>query len=212
MKGAGSPVRRIQPARLLENLFNRLLELDQDAAIGLEELDGAVIAVEVPGPDLNFFLCPRGRRLGVETRCDQVPDVTLRGAPGDVLRYVTSRRQPGKRRGGSIEITGDVATAQRLQGVFRNMKPDWEEAVSSWVGDLPARKLANLARSASGYARFTAGSLGASFSEYLRYETRLLPDMDEVREFTAAADTLRHDTERLRQRLELVARRLRSAR
>ena len=212
MKGSGSTLRELQPVKLLAKLFNRLLELDQDAAIGLEELDGAVIAIDVPGPDLTFFLCPHGRRLDVNVRCDQVPDVTIRGTPGDVLRYVTSRRQPGKRRGGGIEIVGDVATAQRLQGVLRNMKPDWEEAASDWVGDLPARKLVNLARSVSGYAGSAAASLGASLSEYLRYENRLLPDFDEVREFTTAADTLRNDTDRLRQRLELMARRLRSAR
>jgi ubiquinone biosynthesis protein UbiJ len=189
-----------------------LLELDQDAAIGLEELDGAVIAIEVPGPDLNFFICPRGRRLHVEIHSEEVPDVTIRGTPGDVLRYVSSRRQGGRKRGGSIEIIGDVATAQRLQGVLRNMRPDWEEAVSGWVGDGTARKLGNLVRSVSGYARSAAGSLGANVGEYLRYENRQLPDADEVQEFATAADTLRHDTERLRQRLELLQRRLRSAR
>ena len=193
--------------QVLEQTLNRLLEMDADTAALLGELSGRVIAVEVSGTAVAFRLVPETGALRVHADGTQAPDVTIRGRPLELLRHVAARGAAA-RGGGHIEIAGDVEVAQRLQQILARLEPDWEEALSQWVGDLPARKLGRAAGALVEFGREVRQSLSFSASEYLRYERRVLVDRPEADGFVRAVDDLRDDAERLRARLQLLDRRL----
>lgn len=211
MNNGRAPLQTPRCLALLERSANMVLNLDEDARVGLEELNGTVIAFEVTGTEMKFYLCPQMQRIHLRQDIERAADVTVRGSPGELLAYAATETGALAGRGRrKLEIIGDVAVAQTLQRILKNMRPDWEEALSGPLGDLPARKLANFGRAIRDYVRSAAASLGADAGEYLRYEKRMVPDAAEVSEFSAAAAELRDDAERLKQRLEIMERRLAS--
>jgi len=194
---------------VLEQYLNRLLEMDAEVAARLGELSGRVIAVEVSGTALAFRLVPEAGAMRLHADGPRDPDVTIRGRPLELLRHVAARGSG--RGGGHIEIAGDVELAQRLQQILSRLEPDWEEALSQWIGDLPARKLRRGAAALLAFGREVRESLPFSTSEYLRYERRVLVDRPAADGFVRAVDDLRDDAERLRARLQILDRRLEQA-
>ncbi len=197
-------VQRPVALELLEQAVNHLLELDTDTAERLGQLAGRVIAFEIVGPGLAFTLSPTAGAVQIHAAGIHTPDVTVRGRPAELLRHVAGSRSGG---GGHIEIAGDVEVAQQLQQILARLDPDWEEALSRRVGDTAARKLRRGAVALRDFAREARESLGASVSEYLRYERRVLVDRPESEAFVSAVDDLRDATERLRARLQFLDRR-----
>lgn len=187
---------------LLEQILNRLLELDEDTAARLEEIAGRIIAVELTGTGIAFELLAEAGAVRLRAVGSRTPDVIIRGRPSELLRHVTSRRG-----GGQIEISGDVELAQELQRIFAALDPDWEEALSQRIGDTPARALSRMSAALIRFVREARGSLAFSLSEYLRYERQALMDRPDVDAFVRAVDDLRDDAERLRARLQVINRR-----
>jgi ubiquinone biosynthesis protein UbiJ len=69
------------------------------------------------------------------------------------------------------------------------------------VGDVVARRVANLARGLLDFGRRAADSLATSAAEYLQEEGRDVPVRPEVEEFLREVDRLRDDVERFEARL-----------
>ena len=109
------------------------------------------------------------------------------------------RDEPG--RSGTIEITGNIALAQKIIGIIKGLDPDWEEKLSEWVGDSIAHGTGNAIRSTLKVARYAGDTLRDNASEYLRYESGLVPDRVEINDFNSAVDVLRNDVERLKSRI-----------
>lgn len=88
---------------------------------------------------------------------------------------------------------------------------DWEERLSTFVGDAPAYAIGNAARTFDAWARRTGALAMCDFSEYVREEAKLAPGGGEVREFLGAVDAVRDDVERLGQRVQRLLVRSRCA-
>jgi ubiquinone biosynthesis protein UbiJ len=190
---------------LLEHLANRLLDMDPERRLELAAIAGKAIAIEFRKPDARIILLPRTDGVDLAAAHEGPVHVTIRGTPRDMLAYLAGAA-PGA--GDGLEIAGDVAAAERLQDLLKSLDPDWEESLSRWVGDTAARKLGNFLRSAGSWIRGAARSTLDDAQEYLRFETRAVPEPDEVGMFVEAVDRLRDDVERLRARLERLGRRV----
>ena len=185
--------------RFLEQAANRLLEMDSGRQALLAPIAGKAIAIEFLTLQSRIVVLPNSDGLALAAAHDGAVDVTIRGAPGDMLAYLAGDSAAA---GGGLEIAGDVAAAERLQSVMKKLDPDWEEALSQWVGDTGARKLGNLLRASLGWTRAAARSTLGDFEEYLRYEGRAVPEPEEVGRFVEAVDRLRDDVQRLQARLD----------
>jgi ubiquinone biosynthesis protein UbiJ len=188
----------------LEYAANRLLDMDPERRSELGALAGKAIAIDFRDRGSRLFLLPRSDGLDLAAAHEGPVHVTIRGAPRDMLAYLAGAAPAA---GGGLEIAGDVGVADRLQGILKDLDPDWEESLSRWVGDVAARRLGNAVRGVVGWARAAAQSTAQDFDEYLRFEARAVPERDEVARFNDAVDRLRDDVERLRARLERLHRR-----
>lgn len=191
--------------RLLEQAANRLLEMDPERRAGLALIAGKVIAIEFRNARAGLVLLPRGEVLEFAASHAGPVHVTIRGAPHDMLAYLAGTAPAA---GGGLEIVGDIAVAERLQEILKELDPDWEEALSGWFGDTAARKLGNLLRGTASWVRAAGRSTLMDTDEYLRFEARVVPEQAEVAGFAAAVDGLRDDVERLRMRLDRLGRRM----
>lgn len=188
-------------ADLLDAAGSRLLSLDPDADRRLRPLVGKVIAIELRGAGVRFFLCPHPGGLGVRRNCDVEADATLSGSP---LAFAEALRDPASVRAGraKIDIGGDAELAEQLSRLLSATEIDWEEPLARLVGDYPARKFGNVVRSVSAWIEQAPETLAADVGEYLQQETLLLVPRSRLERFLDDVDRLRSDVERLEQRIE----------
>jgi len=186
----------------IENTINRLLALDEESLTTLTRYSGSIVAIDLLNTRTTVYLqiIPSGISLSGNT--ESKADVTIRGTPVQLLMYINAMQQSEPLQSGNIEITGNIALAQKVQSVIRNLQIDWEEELSNWLGDTLAHKFGNMARKSAAWVRQVDTTTRMNISEYLRYETVVLPTNVDIDEFNAAVDTLRNDVERLKIRLQ----------
>lgn len=187
----------------LETAFNRYLRLDPDSLPQWAVLDGAVIAVELDDLGTSFYLLPGTAGVRVIDRYEGEPAVQIRGTLVALARYWRGRRVSGD----EIAVEGDAAVAREFQAILARMEIDWEEQLSTVIGDVAARQLGNLWRHVRGWGQRVGDILLRDGAEYLQHELRALPPRHAVEQFLSAVDTLREDTDRLTARIERLRRR-----
>jgi ubiquinone biosynthesis protein UbiJ len=110
----------------------------------------------------------------------------------------------------SVQIRGDAEIANLYRELFSAARPDLEEELSRWVGDMPARHLSQLAKSVRNWARRARRTAGENIAEYLQEEGRDLVTKTELQEFLSGVDGLREGVDRLEARLLGLEQRMKS--
>jgi ubiquinone biosynthesis protein UbiJ len=188
----------------LESLLNRNVAESPRARSLARQLDGRVLSLTVEATPVAFFLRADGGRLALSARHDGVADASLSGTPLALLALAGPRAEGALRKGG-VRIEGDAEVAQKFRELLAQAQPDFEEELSRILGDVAARRVANVARGLVDWGRRSAASLTGSVVEYLQEEGRDLPTRVEVDEFLEGVDRLRDDTERLAARFARLA-------
>jgi len=197
--------------RLIEQAIAQALRYDPKARAGMAAMAGRVIAVDLLGLGLAFYAIPddRGVRLLNEYAGDV--QVRIRGTPLALMAMAAGRdrRQTFT---GEVEFIGDLGLGQHIQSVLASLDVEWEELLSTYIGDIAAHKLGNLCRSLIGWFGQTRHILEMDAGEYLRTEARFLAEPYDVKGFLTAVDTLRGDADRLAVRLTRLQRQVPNAR
>ena len=195
------------PLAAMERLLNDSITASTAARKLCRQLDAKTLLIDVTGTPLRLTVLVEGERLRLGSDQGQAADVRLRATPVTLLRLgVTDPRELAD----ALELEGDAELAAGFQRLLGYARPDWEEELSHWIGDVGAHQLGNLARSAMGWAANTVETLTRNGGEFLQEEARELPTRIEVDNFVRAVDKLRDDVERASARLEQVLRTPRS--
>ncbi len=105
-----------------------------------------------------------------------------------------------------VAIEGNAGLAAELGFIARHLRPDPEEWLAPWLGDVLAERTGQTLRSGFAWGRQAAGRAGNAGREYLWHEARLLPIPSLVAAQCHAIDTMREDTDRLAQRVTRLER------
>jgi ubiquinone biosynthesis protein UbiJ len=184
----------------LESVLNRNVAESRRAQALVRQLDGRVMSLTVEGTPLAFFFRADSGRLAITSRHDGTTDASLSGTPIALLALAGPRAEGALRKGG-VRIEGDAEVAQKFRDLLEEAQPDFEEELARVLGDVAARRVANVARGLIDWGRKAAGSFSGSVVEYLQEEGRDVPTRVEVDEFLEGVDRLRDDTERMEARL-----------
>ena len=188
---------------LLERLaavLNRNVAASRRAQSLARQLDGRVVSLTVEGTPVALYVSADGGRLAVSSRHDGAADASLSGTPIALLALAGPQAEGALRKGG-VRIEGDAEVAQKFRDLLAEAQPDFEEELARVIGDVGARRIANVARDVFGWGRKAAGSFAGSVAEYLQEEGRDVPARVEVDEFLEGVDRLRDDAERLEARV-----------
>jgi ubiquinone biosynthesis protein UbiJ len=179
-------------------VLNRNIAESTAAREQCERLDGKVIAIRVRDTALTSYFVIEGEVITLATDHEAEPDVVISGS------LVTLALMAGEDsiRDGSLDLTGDAATAQAFQHLLAHAKPDIEEELSGVIGDAAAHTLGEFARGVGRWARETRSIMGDNIREYLQEESRDVPSRYEVEEFTRSVNVLRDDVDRLAARID----------
>ena len=76
---------------------------------------------------------------------------TARDAARSAASRALGRRHEPK--GTSAELAGSPEVAERFAALLKHARPDLEDALARWIGDVPAHALARAAHDAGGWLR-----------------------------------------------------------
>lgn len=190
-------------AAAAEVALNSAIEGSGAARADLKRLDGKVIEFKVIGLPLTLHFLPQSERLTVASDYHGEPDIRITAPAGGLIAAALKGDDAVPR---GMEISGDAETAQLFSRLLKQSDPDWEEVLSRYIGDIPARQVGNTLRAIARWGKDAGGRLGQDLADYLHYETRAVPPRHEVEEFLSGVDRLRDDAERLAARLDRAAR------
>ncbi|HEY6517579.1 MAG TPA: hypothetical protein VIY50_15665 [Steroidobacteraceae bacterium] len=188
----------------IENVLNRGLPRSPRAQQLCAELAGRRIAIEAPAM-ARLLVESTGNSLRV-TRGSLPADAEVIGGPFSLLALSGSAAATVPR--GAVEVRGDAELAQKFHELARLLRPDPEEELSLFVGDVAAHRIGRLARGALGWTRDAAATLLQDVGEYFSHERGDLVSREEGEQFLRGVDALREDVDRLDARLELLTQRL----
>jgi ubiquinone biosynthesis accessory factor UbiJ len=192
-----------------EALFNRNIAASTEARSLARRLEGTSLQVEIEGR-LKVRACIFNSGLALFNGADAeaaTADATISGSAPALLQLLRGQGPSAATRAG-VQIRGDAEIANLYRQLFAAAKPDFEEELSRWIGDMPARRLSEVARSVRSWARRTRRTAGENISEYLQEEGRDLISKTEHEEFLSGVDAVRESADRIEARLKALEQRI----
>ena len=191
--------------KVVEHELNRLVGESTAAKDLLEQLGGTSFAVHVEGLSLTAVLHAEDARLRIGTDAADAT-ATLRATPIDLMKLARAGSVSDVKRT-QANLSGDLAVAERYSQLLKLARPDVEDEIAKWVGDVPAHALGEVARGVGAWLTRAAGALRMNAAEYLQEESRALPAALEAEAFYSDVERLRDDVERTAARLARLERR-----
>ncbi len=195
----------VKLGRALEIALDRALALDPQMRAQLATIEGRRIGIELRGTGLALAIEVRDGRLCVGPHWAERAGLDVRAAPASLLAFAMRRDADAPLPPGKVEISGDADLARRLEKLFRNYRPDIEEAFAKTFGDVLGVPLARTFAGAFAWTRQSARALALDAAEYLREESRDLVAPAEMEQFLDDVDALRERSDRLQARIDAVA-------
>jgi ubiquinone biosynthesis protein UbiJ len=192
-----------------EALLNRCIDSSAQAAAVARRLQGTSLQIDIEGMTRIRASAHHGR-LALVAGDDSAADAALSGSLPALLQLFKG----GANRGSTTpaaQIRGDAEIANRYRELFVLARPDPEEELSRWIGDLPARRVSLFAQRAINLMQRTRRTAGENIAEYLQEEGRDLVNRTELDEFLRGVDELRETADRIEARLGRLERRVQGA-
>ena len=191
-------------ATVLERTLNATLAMDPVSVHLLVKLEGRVIAMNIESLDGRFYLLPHRDRVSIVVDHDQSPDIVIEGGLLAYARGVTTNVMGLPNPDQLLKISGDAKLVAVMRDFLRSLQPDFEEQLSSLLGDVPARYAGNQIRAFAEWAEQVSQSIAVNTGEYLTEEKRLLVVRSRIDRFIIAVNQLRNDTKQLSRRLDML--------
>lgn len=177
--------------------LNRMLARESWARTKLSPFAGRTARFDVPPFALALQVADGGL---FSTANEGAPAVTIKAS----LAALPLALGDPKAMMRDVRLEGDAEFAQALSFVLQNLRPEPEEELSRFVGDIAAQRLVGLARAALAQARVGSDRLAHSAADYFAAENPMIVTRREAEQFTREVGTLRDDVERLAKRIERI--------
>ncbi len=183
-------------SRAVVALLNHLLQGEPWARDRLRAHSGAQVLIDAGSLfKIRLGLDEHGLVLPGIPDCD--PDVAITLPPDLPMRLLFERN----RLFSAIKLGGSADIAESLAFVLRNLRWDAEADLAGLVGDIPAHRLAGMARSLAASIADAARRLGENAVEYAVEESAILVAPRNMSEFGRALNALRDEVSRLEKRI-----------
>ena len=182
----------------LAHAFNLLTRQQPWAAERLARHADKTLRIVLGGFSLTFQLSAAGQLVPAEI--SSTPDVVLEINPQslDPLAWLSPRARLDMAE--YVHVSGQAALAQVVSELSRDLRPDPEDALAQWLGDVTARRLVQGARSAATGASAALRGLGLNVVEYLSEETDALAGRPLMEGFVQAQSRAQAQLSALEQR------------
>jgi len=185
----------------IESAGNHLLSLDPEFLEQLPPFYGKTFRIELTGPKYTFDLrpCPDGFIIAPET--DSEATVTLSGSLWAFAQLGKHGLHSDVFERGRIRMQGDTDLGQDFQRVLASLQIDWDELISSLLGDMAAHNIHRAASEVKSWLSQSVALFQENTGEILQQEIKAAPAAVEVNALSEEIETLRSDLARFEARL-----------
>ena len=182
--------------------LNTALAQDPETQVKLAQFEQRCIAIDIVDfkQTINIFI--DGQKIQLNINNEHIADLTI---SGKAIALAKLGQHPDNLFSADIDIHGNVQFAKQLQDLLEGFDFDWEAQLAKVTGDTLAYPLAQGLRHTASWLKNTHQSMQENIAEYLREESRILPDKSEINDYLNNIDTLRADLDRLEARINKVA-------
>ncbi|GAB3532114.1 ubiquinone biosynthesis accessory factor UbiJ [Photobacterium alginatilyticum] len=185
----------------VETSLNTLLKDDAESQRRLGRLRGKVISVTINefGKKLIFIFSQQIDVLAVyegEVDCELALNLTVLPE----LRQQANLTQMIK--ADKLALEGDIQLAQQFSALLSGLKPDVEEKLSQYTGDIVAHTLVSGLKTGAQRIRQGARRRQRDLAEVITEEWKLAPQALEIAHFADLVDDLKSDVARFEARLD----------
>jgi ubiquinone biosynthesis protein UbiJ len=184
--------------------LNRLLRASPWALERLQPHAGKTALLVCPPWQVRVAVSETGELTRADTAA--APDVVILTTPGLLLRVASGDDAAWS----EAKLEGDIQLAGAIDYVRRNLRWDYEETLSRFLGDIAAHRIAGAVHVADRWRRTAGLNFARGVAEYAAHENPRIASAAAVSEFNTEVDRTRDDVDRLEKRIELLAQRLSS--
>lgn len=193
----------------IELAINTWLKLDDNALPQFKEPEGKIIRFHITDLDINLYFLPAASGIQVlgnypDPEDGGVLDATIHGSTMALIRLSISKNSGETLLKSDVEIEGDMRTAEKFSAVLREVDIDWEELLSTLIGDFLAHRAAKTTQDVKEWLSVSTETLKTNTAEYLTEDSDLSPTATEISEFIDQVDEIRQDVDRLDARIKLL--------
>lgn len=193
----------------LESLAQKVLEYSPATRLRLRALEGRVAHVAITLPRLDVYIEFIDDSVRLIQHCEWPVAVKIEGSAPALLRQLL---QPGQfRTGGGVSVEGDIALAQSLSQLARQLDFDWEELLAERIGDVAAHQIGQTLRWGAGFLGAFARKALDDGRRYLVSEQPMLVERQDFDRFGNDVHQLRQDYDRLEARVARLQQRAEDA-
>ncbi|WP_318419376.1 ubiquinone biosynthesis accessory factor UbiJ [Photobacterium leiognathi] len=184
----------------VETALNQLIKDDADSQRRLTRLRGKVISVKLNEFNKTMYFVFSHQidvLAGFEGEVDCQLALNLSVLPE--LRQQANLTQLIK--ADKLALDGDLQLAQHFSSLLSGLKPDFEDKLSEYTGDVVAHTLVSSVKSGSRFIRQGIKNRQRDLAEVITEEWQLLPQPLEMMHFCDQVDDLKSDVARFEARL-----------
>lgn len=183
-----------------ERLCQSLISMDSGAIARLKKLQGKQLAFTVREFNLRLVVTAGADRL-LFNQHNEVVDCAISTDLASLRQLRDASQLTRLIKADALQIDGDIQVAQQYSYFLQSLNPDWQEALSGYVGDAMAHKIALSIGQLQQYMQQKAGLLEQSFTMLAQDELLLTPGSLELQQFSQDVSEISARVDRLLARL-----------
>ena len=190
-----------------EKAIAAVLRMDPDTQSRLLAIDGKVIKLNVVNPQFSILISVADGHISLDQISNKehdeqdesvTADTTISGSLSDLRSLMNSNDALFT---GAVKIEGDIGVSHQLKQIVEKLDPDWQDAVSPYLGDGITHRLDVLQSGFTRWLKRTGEALRMNTGEYLQEEVELVAAESQVRVFNEDVDEVRAAADRLDARI-----------
>ena len=179
-----------------EKLINSALQYDPATQRRIAELEGKLLLVESTVPPFSLAIEATGSGIMLHSNWQDSADTKVSGPLLAMLELAASNEEQFSFAGTGISVNGDLEFLININNLMQKLDVDWEDALASIIGDIPAHLLADRLRSGAVMAKQAATRARTAAVEITQEELRASPTLREFEQFSQEVRQLSNEAER----------------
>lgn len=125
----------------IETAVNKLHQLDASAELRRKQLDGTIIAVNLKELNKALFFVISTQQIDILSCYEGQPDCYIKLNLSALQELKDNHQLTHLIKTEQLEVEGDIQLVQQFAQLLTEMDIDWEEVLSSKIGDVLAHKI-----------------------------------------------------------------------
>ena len=188
---------------LLETSVNKLQQLDASALQRRKQLNGTIIGVLLKEINRPLYFVISSQQIDILSEYEGQVDCFIRLNISALKELQNNHQLTHLIKTEQLEVEGDIHTVQRFASLITEMDIDWEQHLSTYIGDILAHKFCYQFKQCRQNVSLQIKKFERHSAEYITEELKIAPGPLEVMYFCEQVNDLKKQTDALEKRIQL---------